>query len=537
VSRSAATLERVGAAGDPGPTPRLRARRPGVPPALVVSAGLVAVLLVLPLAFLLLQAVQFGWAALHPLLFRRLTGTLLWNTVSLTVIVTALCAVIGTLAAWCVERTDLPGRRLWAVLVVLPVAIPDFAVAFGWVSVAPWVHGFVGAVLVMTFTVYPLVYLPVAASLRNADPGQEEVARSLGVGRLRTFWRITLGQTRLAILGGCVLVALVMLAEYGAFEILGYQTFTTTIFTEFHLGFNTAAASALSLVLVLVSLLVISGEGLAGGKGRMNRVGPMVPRLARPHPLGAATLPVLGGFVVLAALALGVPLGAIVYWLVHGGSSTLASASIGAALWHTVFYAGAAGALATVLALPVALLSVRHPGKATMVLERSTYLVLALPGLVIALALTYFSERYAAGFLYQSSLLLIVAYAVMFFPLALVSVRTSLVQAPASLEEIGRSLGVPRRSVFWRVTLPLVAPGLAAAFSLVFLEAVIELTATLVLIPTGAETLATQFWVFQRNGSYGQAAQYAAVIIAIAAVPSYVLGRLFDRLPGRAVAH
>ena len=241
----------------------------------------------------------------------------------------------------------------------------------------------------------------------------------------------------------------------------------------------------------------------------------------------------LAGFGLLAALALGVPLGAVAYWLVHGGGSTLPSASLASAAWHTAAYGSAAGLLATVLALPVALLSLRYPGRAPMVIERSTYLVLAVPGLVIALALTYVSERYAAGFLYQSSLLLIVAYTLMFFPLALVAVRTSVAQAPARLEEVGRSLGKGRLEVLWRVTMPLLAPGLAAAFCLVFLEAVTELTATLVLIPTGSQTLATQFWMFQTNGSYGQAAPSAALMVLIAVVPGYVLGRWFDRLPAR----
>ena len=163
---------------------------------------------------------------------------MLWNTVRLTVVVTVLCAIIGTLAAYCVERTDLPGRHVWAVLVVMPFAIPDFVVSFGWSSLLPWVSGYRGAVLVMTLAVYPLVYLPVAASLRGADTAQEEIARSLGASRLVTFFRITFGQARRAILGGCLLVALVILAEYGAFEILGYQTFTTEIFSEFSVGFD-----------------------------------------------------------------------------------------------------------------------------------------------------------------------------------------------------------------------------------------------------------------------------------------------------------
>jgi iron(III) transport system permease protein len=156
-----------------------------------------------------------------------------------------------------------------------------------------------------------------------------------------------------------------------------------------------------------------------------------------------------------------------------------------------------------------------------------------MPGVVIALALSYFTERYANGFLYQSAPLLVIAYAILFFPLALVGVRASVAQAPVGLEEVGRSLGRRRLSVLWRVTLPLIAPGLAAAFCLVFLSAVTELTATLILIPTGVQTLATQFWAYQQNLSYAQAAPFALAIIAIAAVPSFVLGRFFDRLPAR----
>ena len=250
--------------------PAHRARRPW---GLLALSLAVAVVLVAPLCFLLIEAHGAGSSTIASLIFRSLTATLLWNTIRLTVVVTLLCAVIGTAAAWFVERTDLPGRRVWAVLVVVPLAIPDFVVSFGWASLSTWVEGFRGAVLVMTLAIYPLVYLPVAASFRNADPGQEEVARSLGVGRLRTFWRITLGQARTAILGGCLLVALVLLAEYGAFEILGYQTFTTEIFTEFNVSFNVPTASALSLVLVLLSLLVLGGEGLTRGRGTRQPLG------------------------------------------------------------------------------------------------------------------------------------------------------------------------------------------------------------------------------------------------------------------------
>jgi iron(III) transport system permease protein len=500
---------------------------------LTVLAVVASVAVILPLVFLVVQAVQVGWGTLDPLLFRSLTAQLLWNTVSLTVVVMVLCAVIGTVTAWFVERTQIPGRRFWAVLVVIPLGIPDFVVSFGWRAIFPSFGGFWAAVLVMSVAVYPLVYLPVAASLRNADPAQEEVARSLGLGRLATFWRVTVGQARLAILGGAVLVGLVVLAEFGAFEILGFRTLTTEIYTEFTVGFSTSAGCAFSLILVLLGAVLLLAESALRGGGRGARLGAGVARQMRPVPLGRTRPAAVGGVALLVAVALGVPVGSIIYLIVRGGSTTMPPASLLGAAGNTFYYSACAGLLATAAALPISLLSIRSPRREVRILERSNMLILGVPGLVIALAFTYFTEHYLSGFLYQTPLLLIVTYAVMFFPLAVVSVRAAVSRSPIGLEEVGHSLGVPRHKVFWRVTLPLIGPGLAAAFCLVFLESATELTATLVLIPTNAETLATQFWSYQNDFAYSQAAPYAGVIMLIAAVPSYVLGRWFDRLPAR----
>jgi iron(III) transport system permease protein len=509
-----------------------RGRAKRKPAALLSVSALVAAVLVLPLVFLLIEAHGAGLSDVRSLIFRPLTGELLWNTVRLTITVTAATAVIGTAVAWCVERTDLPGRRIWAVLVVVPLAIPDFVISFGWNSLWTWVTGFKGAVVVMTLAVYPLVYLPVAASLRNADPGQEEVARSLGAGRRKTFVTITLGQAKGAIIGGSLLVALVMLAEYGAFEILGYRTFTTEIFTEFN-SYSFAASCALSLVLVVFSLLILSGETVFRGRSTaIARTGPMVQRHNPPHRLGRARWPVLAGFAALVLLALGVPAGSAIYWMVDSLPPALsggANVSMLDAAGHTALYGASAAALATIMAFPVAMLAVRHSSFLRNMLERSTYLVLAMPGVVIAFALYYFTERYADGFGDGTDLMLIVALAIMFFPLALVAVKASLARAPAGLEEMARSLGNSQLKALARVTLRLTGPGLAAAFCLVFLESVTELTATLLLIPSGTQTLATQFWQYEEVFSYSQAAPFALVMILLAAVPSYVLGRFFDR--------
>lgn len=506
---------------------RRRGRRP---PVLLVMSLLVAAALALPLAFLCTEASQAGFGGVWHLVWRSLTRSLLWNTLRLTLVVTVLCALVGTLAAYGVERTDLPARHIWAAMVVVPLAIPDFVVSFGWNSLFAWVQGFRGAVLVMTLAVYPLVYLPVAASFRGADPGQEEIARSLGASWLRVFVAVTIGQARRAILSGCLLVALVVLAEYGAFEILGYQTFTTEIFTEFGIGFDTASACALSMVLVVLSLVVLAVEQASRG-GPVARTGPGAQRARARARLGKATSPVLFAYLALVVAALGVPVGSALYWMSKGGFHGLSGVPLGTAAAYSAAYSACAALVATLAAVPVALLVERHPRRLHLLLERSTFVVMATPGLVIALSLTYFSEQDAGGLFYQRAPMLVFAYVVMFFPLALVGARASLHRAPSSLEEVATSLGPGRLSVFLRVTLRLIAPGLGAAFCLVFLSCVTELTATLVLVPTGVQTLATQFWAYEQNLSYGQAAPFALVMIALAAVPSYLLGRFFDRLP------
>jgi iron(III) transport system permease protein len=495
----------------------------------VAGATIAAALVLLPLTFVIVEAGQSGWSEAQRLVLRHTVAVLLWNTVRLTLACTALCAVLGVAAAWCVQRTALPARRMWAVLLVLPLGIPDFVVGFAWVSIDPALHGYLAAVMIMTLSLYPLVYLPVASSLANVDAGLEEAARSLGLGPWRTFWQVTLRQIWPAVLGGCLLVTLALLAEFGAFEIVQYRTFTVEIFTEFKLGFDTVGACVLSLVLVALSVATLGGELSVAGRGRAGRVGSGVRRIAPTVALGRCAAPVLSGLAVLCAVALGVPLGALVYWTLRGSSSTLPPASILAAAGHTAAYSAAAAALATALAVPVTALAIRHRNRFTLLIERLAYLPMALPGLVIALGLVSFSVRYAFA-LYQSALELIVAYAILFLPLAVVGVRSAMGQAPPRLEEVARSLGCRPTTVWRRVTLPLIAPGLGAAFALVFISSATELTATLLLRPTGVNTLATQFWAYTTEFSYGAAAPYAALMVAISAIPAYLLSRRMTTL-------
>jgi iron(III) transport system permease protein len=490
----------------------------------VLASTLIAAGLLAPLVLIALDVRSVGWSEFHRVLFRDRSVMLLRNTVVLCAIVAALAAAIGTGVAWLTERTALPARRAWTVLLALPVAIPDFVVGYAWHSFAPRLSPLLGATIVMTLGTYPLVYLPVAAALRRSDPALEETAGGLGLGAWRTFWRITLPLVRLAVLGGAILVVLTVISEYGAFEILGYQTFTTEIFTEFQ--FDAASAVALSIPLVALGLLVLLAEQLAPRRAVATTAPPQRVRPVRLGPMVVPALLALGGLV---ALGVGVPVATIVYWIQASQHTTLpATATVASALGSTVMYSASGAAVTVVLAVPVAMLSFRHRSAARIALERSTYVTKALPGVVIALSLVFFATRYAYG-VYQTSALLVVAYAMLNFPLALVCIRASVAQIPPRLPEIGRSLGRGPVTVFYRVTVRLLAPGLLAGFCLVFVTAATELTATLVLAPIGVETLSTQFWAFQQNAAYGAAAPYALVMIALAIVPGALLGLWFDR--------
>ncbi|HEY4779691.1 MAG TPA: iron ABC transporter permease [Solirubrobacterales bacterium] len=508
----------------PAPLRWARQGRGRAPVALLVVSAVVALLVLAPVGFLLDQTFSTSWDEVQRLLFRPFVGTLLVNTTALVAAGTVACAVLGIAVAWLVERTDLPGRRAWAVLAALPITVPAFVTSYSWVSVTPAVQGFWGAAGIVTLAYYPLVYLPVAAVLRGTDPALEESARSLGMGPWRTFFRVTLPQTRVALLGGMLLVAVHMLSEYGAFAMLRFQTFTTAIYDEYKLSFDGAAASMLASVLVLLCLVLLVTELAARGRGRYARVDSGSARPPAPARLGRAKWAVSGGFLALTGLALGLPLVTLVYWVATGSSASFDLGALLAATGTSLQLGLGAAALTTLLALPISVLAVRHPSRAATLIERATYLPFALPGIAVALSLIVLSIHHFPA-VYDSTLLLIVAYAILSLPLALVATRAALAQAPPVHEEVARSLGCSPLRALLRVTLPRILPGLGAAAALVFLATVTELTATLLLAPIGTQTLATQFWAKASSLSYGAAAPYAALMVAISALPTYLLTR------------
>jgi iron(III) transport system permease protein len=511
VSRPADSVSRSESAARPGP---------------LVSAT-VAILVAatcIPLGYVVWGAVSVGWTRAYDLVVRPRVGELLVNTVALVVVTVPLCVVIGVAVAWLVERTDLPGRTFWRPMFVAPLAIPAFVNSYAWVGMIPSLHGLWAGVLITTLSYFPFMYLPVAATLRRLDPAVEESARALGSDSVGVFFRVVLPQLRLAILGGGLLIGVHLLAEYGAFAMVRFDTFTVAIFQQFQVTFDGAAGSMLAGVLVVLCLVLLVAEAAARGTARYARIGTGAPRAAVPVRLGHNAFPATVGLMVLAVLSIVVPVWTIVRWLWIGGIGVWDVGEIANALGQTIALAALAAVLTTVLAFPVAWVAVRSNGVLARAVEGANYITSSLPGIVTALALVTVAIHFAHP-LYQSVPLIVFAYVLLFMPRALVNVRAGLAQVPPSLEEASRSLGSSPGATFFRVTLRLTAPAAAAAASLVFVAVATELTATLLLAPTGTRTLSMLFWSFSSELDYASAAPYALTLVVLAIPVTLILFR------------
>ncbi|WP_284978523.1 iron ABC transporter permease [Arthrobacter sp. fls2-241-R2A-200] len=495
-------------------------------------AVLIALFSLLPLGYVVYMTVATGWDTAVGLIVRPRVGELLANTVLLTVVTVPLCLVLGVGGAWLVERTHLKGHRWWAVALAAPLAIPAFVNSYAWVSAVPSLEGLWSGVLIATLSYFPLVYIPAAATLGRLDPAIEQSAASLGLGPWAVFFKVVLPQLRIAMSGGALLVGLHLLAEYGAFAMIRFDTFTTAIMVQFQSTFNGAAGNMLASVLVLLCLLLLLGEVKSRGNARYARIGSGAQAKALRLSLRGYQIPAQLGLLALTALAFGLPVFFVVRWVIMGGPDVWAAEEFLPALLQTLLYGAFGAAVTTVVAFPMAYLAVRHPSWFSKMLELSNYVTSSLPGIVVGLAFVTVSIRVVPG-LYQTAGVLIAAYVLLFLPRALVNIRSGLAQAPKELDEAAQSLGRPPLVSFFRVTLRLTAPAAAGGAALVFLAIVNELTATLLLSPNGTRTLATQFWSKSSEIDYTGAAPYALLMILLSAPMTYLLFQQSKKVAGQ----
>jgi iron(III) transport system permease protein len=391
----------------------------------------------------------------------------------------------------------------------------------------PTIDGLLGSTIVLVLFTYPYVLLLTASALRRIDPALEQAARGMGRGSLETFLRITLPQIRSAVIAGALLAALYAMSDFGVVSLLRCTTLTREAFLRYDALYDPAGAAAVGLVLAALALLMVAAEqwtlrgSTVAARRRVRAREAVVPlELSRGARAGAIAFV---GTVI--ALALVLPLAILCWWAISlAGEANLVTQLVDAlpASGNAIGVSLAAAVVCVLLALPVAALVARSSGRLPRWIESISYVGYALPGIVVGLGLVFFAIR-TAPFLYQTAALIVLAYVVRLLPQAISGARSGWERVDPRFEQAARGMGRSAADTLVRVTLPLAAPGVLTGAALVFLTAIKELPATLLLRPNGFDTPATLIWQKTSVAEYASAAVPALILIAISVLPVYLL--------------
>lgn len=519
---------------------------------LAFTAVLVAAFVAIPLVYIFIRAVRGEAEVWYRLLNTRI-WILLGNTLLLLVVVTGGASLVGASMAWLTERSDLPGRGIFRWLLALPLALPAYIGGIVHLTLLREPSGFIpkllqtffdqpvytpsplglwGAAFILTLFTYPYVYLLSGAAFRTLHASLEEAARTFGHNPWQTLWHVTLPALRPGLTAGALLVALDILAEYGTVALLRYETFTSAIFVQLAGRYDRSAASVLSGVLVSLAIVILWAELRLQGNARYTQLDSHW-RPAPIQPLGKWRIPALLLVFSVVSASLLIPVGVLIAWSITAFldpdtlSAVLRTGSLGFSsfIWNSLWSSALAALLAVTLSLPVALFSVRHPGRFSRFISRFCQVGYAIPGVVVALSLVLLVNRFMP-ILYATPLVVVMAYVLRHMPQAVRSSESGLNQLSPSLEEAARTLGRSPLQTLSQITLPLIAPGLLAGGALVFLTSLKELPATLLLRPAGFDTLAVRVWIWAEEGFYMHAAPAALLLVLISAIPlSFLLRR------------
>lgn len=510
--------------------------RPKRPPrSLLALSGGIAAVAVLPVFYLFVRASEGGIGGALEVISSGRTASLAWRTIALSASVTAAAIALGVALAWVTSRTDLPFRRILAVGAALPLVIPSYVAAYAFIAATgptgvvsellaplglgplPLARGFFGAWLVLTLITYPYVFLPVRAASLGIESSIEDAAL-LGAGKLRAFMRVVLPQLRPAIAGGGLLVALYTLHDFGAVSLLRFDTFTLSIYTQYQGAFDRTAASTLSLLLVAGSLAVVGLESRTRPQASYHPLHAGGGRSLRTFSLNRWKWPLWASAGLVTTVALLLPVAVIAVWGARGIRQSVGVGFTFEAAANSLLVSAAGAVVVLVASVPIALLAARYRTPVATLFSDLSHAGYALPGVVVALALVFLGIRVVPS-LYQTIPMLLAAYLILFLPESVGTIRAALVQISPSLEEAAGVLGVSKVASIWKVTLPLARPGLAAGAALVFLTAMKELPATLLLAPPGFQTLATGVWAASSEALFAKAAAPALAILVLSSIP------------------
>ncbi len=497
---------------------------------------MVVLVAAIPLLFVVYSSFELSQAQWIGLWSSRLPG-LLWNTLSLAILVAIGCFVLGVSTAWLITRRDFVGKRLAVWLLVLPLTIPTYVFAHiytvmlddeGWLGSVwlavfgssvpmPDLYNVFGVALILSLAGFSYVFLLVRAALMRSNVVFEEAARIHGATPLQVFARISLPLLRPAIAAGLAVVMLHVLSDFGAVSMLRYQTFTLSIYLQMSGRFDFQAAAGLSLVLVSLSLTFLVLERFFRSRQRYYSSGQS--RAVRPkHATRGEQLLIWGWLGLVALFAFGLPVAWMLVWTWHAWIEQHITREFWGYVFNSGFVSFSAATIAVVLAFPIGLYHARRPTLSSNTFLHLSNVGFVLPGPVVALGVITFVLA-TMPVLYGGFIALVMAVVVRFLPLAVQSQEASMQQLTPSVEQAGRILGAGPLENLWRVTLPMIRGGLISAWVLVFIDVLKELPATLLLRPIGFDTLPVRIWI-EASEEMLELAAPAALMLVVGTFPA-----------------
>ena len=536
-----------------------RARRRASPVWSVVVALIIAVI-AMPVVTVLALAIAPA-DNIWPKLLATVLPSALYNTLALMILTGALTLATGAATAWLVTMYRFPGRALADRLLVLPLAIPTYIIAYVYAdllsyagpvqttiralfglgpvagAVLPEIRSLPGAVFVMASVLYPYVYLSARASFVQQSVCALEVARTLGRTPMGAFWSVALPMARPALVAGCALVMMECLADLAAVQYLGVPTLTASIYATWLQRSNLGGAAQLAAILIAIVAVVFAAETWARGEAKTHGTTGRY-RSIPFHELegwkafAAAAfciMPFIIGFAIPASLLL-------------SNAVTHIAPAFEAGFWPAVRNSLVLAVSAAVASLAVALVLAYArrvaPNGLTRPAARIAGLGYALPGTVLALGLLIPLGAFdnwidsimranfglSTGLLLTGSLLaLTLAYVIRFLAVALGALESGLSRISPNLDAAARALGETPLSALRRIHIPLLTPALASGALLVFVDAMKELPATLLMRPFKFETLATHVYSLAAIEQFEQASLGALLIVLAGLIPVLAL--------------
>lgn len=512
-----------------------------------IGAIVISLLVLMPILGLSILAIGDS-TDIWPSMMQTVLPRYVITTLTLTIGVAVITAVIGTLTAWFITFFSFPGRGFFVWAMLLPLSLPTYIAAYCYTDLLdfagpvfslwrswlpsgayPDIHSIGGAMAILSFVLYPYVYLSARTSFIQQSTGLIENARLLGLSPKQCFWRVALPLARPAIALGVLLAVMECLNDIGAVEHLGVQTLTTGIYSTWINRGSLAGAAQLALAMLsIVALLVVVEHGL-------RRLGSFQSSRLRNRSIRRFDLPPVARWVTSIFCAMPIVLGFVIPVLILLSNANAPDITTLEAAGNSLSLALTAALFTLCMAIFLAYARRSSIPEGRGRLARIAAIGYAIPGTVLGLGLLIVLTRlthWSNGSIILTGTVfgLLYAYGVRFLSLAYGTIDDGFDRIPRTLDLAARSLGASRHAVLLRMHSQLMRAPIIAALLLVFVDAMKELPATLILRPFNFETLSTQVYTQASLGQFENAALPALTIVVVGLIPIIIMLQLFDRL-------